>query len=69
MVNKLQVLEISLLGSCITCLGSQISLKAKCNTKFMKSCMIISETFALIVADKSKYTELLVFLRQKIHKG
>jgi hypothetical protein len=31
--------------------------------------MIISETFALIVADKSKYTELLVFLRQKIHKG
>lgn len=31
--------------------------------------MIISETFALIVADKSKYTDLLVFLRQKIHKG
>lgn len=31
--------------------------------------MIICETFALIVADKNRYTELLVFLRQKLHKG
>jgi len=31
--------------------------------------MIINQTFALIVADKSKYTELLVLLRQKLHKG
>jgi hypothetical protein len=31
--------------------------------------MIINHTYALIVTDKSKYTELLVFLRQKLHKG
>lgn len=31
--------------------------------------MIINQKFALIVADKSKYTELLVLLRQKLHKG
>ena len=31
--------------------------------------MIVHDTYALIVADKSKYTELLVFLRQKLHKG
>jgi hypothetical protein len=31
--------------------------------------MILSERFALIIADKNKYTDLLVFLRQKIHKG
>jgi len=31
--------------------------------------MIINESFALIVADKSMYTQLLVFLRQKLHRG
>jgi hypothetical protein len=31
--------------------------------------MIINESFALIVADKGTYTQLLVFLRQKLHKG
>jgi hypothetical protein len=31
--------------------------------------MIINETYCLIVTDKNKYTELLVFLRQKLHKG
>jgi hypothetical protein len=31
--------------------------------------MIINETFALIVADKSNFTNLLIYLRQKLHKG
>ncbi len=31
--------------------------------------MIINETFALIIADRRRYTELLVVLRQKLHKG
>ena len=31
--------------------------------------MIVQDTYALIVADKAQYTELLVFLRQKLHKG
>ncbi len=35
----------------------------------MQSCMIINETFALIVADKSNFTNLLIYLRQKLHKG
>lgn len=31
--------------------------------------MILNEKFDLIIADKNKYTDLLIFLRQKIHKG
>jgi hypothetical protein len=31
--------------------------------------MIICQSFILIVADKNKYSELLLYLRQKLHKG
>lgn len=31
--------------------------------------MIINESFALIVTDRRRYADLLVFLRQKLHKG
>jgi len=41
----------------------------QCKPYYIQSCLIINESYALIIADKSKYTELLVFLRQKLHKG
>jgi hypothetical protein len=31
--------------------------------------MVVNESIALIVADKAKCTELLVFLRKKLNKG
>ena len=31
--------------------------------------MIIDETFALMITDSRRYADLLVFLRQKLHKG
>lgn len=39
------------------------------DTLKLNSCMMVNETFILIVTEKAKYTELLIYLRQKLHKG
>ena len=45
------------------------ALKINVKSLNTQSCMIIDETFALIVTDSRRYADLLVFLRQKLHKG
>ena len=45
------------------------ALKINVKSQQTQSCMIIDETFALIVTDSRRYADLLVFLRQKLHKG
>ena len=45
------------------------ALKINVKSLQTQSCMIIDETFALIVTDSRRYADLLVFLRQKLHKG
>ena len=45
------------------------ALKINVKSQYTQSCMIIDETFALIVTDSRRYADLLVFLRQKLHKG
>ena len=45
------------------------ALKINVKSQKTQSCMIIDETFALIVTDSRRYADLLVFLRQKLHKG
>lgn len=69
MVTQLQILENALRRSSRISRVNQKHAQTQRNPSHTQSCMIINETYCLIVTDKNKYTELLVFLRQKLHKG